>query len=60
MAILKLHDRLNPTRIVLQDRDEISAVDVYQDGSVVWSKGGSQLYVSETPEDIYELIKEKQ
>ena len=45
MALLKLHARLNPERLMLQERTEIAAVDAYLDGSVIYSKGGVQLFV---------------
>ena len=45
MALLKLHTRINPERLVLQERTEIAAVDAYLDGSAIYSKGGVQLHV---------------
>ena len=57
MALLKLHARLNPERLVLQERTEIAAVDAYLDGSVIYSKGGVQLFVKETPEDILSMME---
>ena len=60
MTMLQLHNRINPTRTALQESTEIASVDVCYDGSLITSKGGGQLQVKESPEDIYEMVKEKQ
>jgi hypothetical protein len=60
MAFLKLHSRLNPERVTLQESTEISSVSEYMGGSLIQSKGGSQVIVKETPEEIFAMIKEKE
>jgi hypothetical protein len=60
MAILQLHNRLNPARLALQESTEIASVSVCYDGSLIISKGGGTVDVKESPEEIYEMIKERE
>jgi hypothetical protein len=57
MAMLHLHSRLNPQRMVLQNSEEIASVEFYFDGSLITSKGGSTMQVAEKPEDIDKLME---
>jgi hypothetical protein len=38
----------------------VASIDMYLDGSIINHKGGGTIQVAETPEAIYEMIKEKQ
>jgi hypothetical protein len=63
MAILALHDLLNPERLTLVESTEIASVTGSNgsvSGSLINHKGGGFVYVHETTEEIYEMIKEKQ
>lgn len=53
MAMLQLHDRLNPERLTFQESTEISSVAPYFDGSLITAKGGGFLDVYEKPEEVY-------
>jgi hypothetical protein len=57
---LELHNRLNPTHLAPVNSEEIASIDMYLDGSIINHKGGGTIQVAETPEAIYEMIKEKQ
>jgi hypothetical protein len=57
---LELHNRLNPTRLTPVNSEEIASIDMCFDGSLINHKGGGSIVVAETPEAIYEMIKEKQ
>ena len=56
MAILKLHNYLNPQIIAPVDSAEVAAVDAYYDGSLILLKGGSYIKVHESSEEIYKLL----
>ena len=59
MHIVKLHDKLNPDRIVPIDAADFSAAFPYLGGSWLRLKDGDQLFpISETPEQIMALIEE--
>jgi len=61
MKLIKLHDKLNPDRIVPFDAADFSAAFPYNGGSWLRLKDGDQMYpVSETPEQIMALVEEAQ
>ena len=58
--ILRLHDKNNPTRLVLVNAEEISTIETYIDGSSVLSmKNGTVHNAQETPEDVLRMMEEK-
>ena len=60
MAILKLHDRNNPTQLKLVASDDISVVSTLNPiGSCIVQKGGIAIYVDESPEIIAAYLEEK-
>jgi len=60
MAILKLHDRNNPTQLKLVASDDISVVSALNpSGSCIIQKCGFTVYVDESPEIIAAYLEEK-
>jgi hypothetical protein len=57
MAMLHLHSRLNPQRMVIQNSEEIASVEPYLDGSLIIHKGGGIVQVAEKPEDIDRIME---
>ena len=59
MKLIRLHDKINPDRVVPIDAADFSAAFPYLGGSWLRLKDGDQLFpISETPDQIYALIEE--
>ena len=57
MAMLRLHNNDDPTRIVLVKSDDISTVIPWVNGSAISSSDGSTVFVHETSEELDEILR---